>query len=126
MKNHFFSRFDAEDVRRTTIYSVLALSLLIIPIVFGVEKNGWMTLMFFSGVTLFFYAVLRLWANAKYYGIMCIIIIILFTLYVTVGIDILSKMQVNKELEKSIGEEIAFIAPIGLIVGIIGFFRFKK
>jgi hypothetical protein len=126
MKNHFFSRFDAEDVRRTTIYSVLALSLLIIPIVFGVEKNGWMTLMFFSGVTFFFYAVLRLWANAKYYGIMCIIIIILFTLYVTVGIDILSKMQVNKELEKSIGEEIAFIAPIGLIVGIIGFFRFKK
>ena len=78
MKNHFLSRFDEYDVRRTSIYSVLALSLLIISMVLGVDKNGWTTFMFFLGVAFFFYAVLRLWANPKYYGIMCIIIVILF------------------------------------------------
>jgi hypothetical protein len=125
MKNQFLSRFEPEDVRRTILYSVLALSLLIISMILGVEKNGWTTLMFLTGVTFFFYALLRLWANAKYYGIMCIIIIAFFTLYITVGIDILTKMQVKKDLVKSIGEYLAFIGPIGLIVGIIGFFRFK-
>jgi hypothetical protein len=126
MKNHFLSRFEPENIRRTIIYSVLALSLLIISLVFGVETNGWLTLMFFVGVAFLFYAALRLWANAKYYGIMCIIIIAFFTLYITVGIDILTKMQANKDLVKSIGEYLAFIGPIGLIVGIIGFSRFKK
>jgi hypothetical protein len=124
MKNHFLSRFEPEDVRRTTIYSVLALSLLITSIVFGVEKNGWMTLMFLIGVIYFFYAVLRLWANAKYYAIMCIIILLL--LFLGVGIGFLTKWQVYNNLGKDFGEYVEWIAPIGIIVGIIGFFRFKK
>jgi hypothetical protein len=124
MKNHFLSRFEPEDVRRTIIYSVLALSLLIISMIFGVEKNGWMTLMFLIGVIYFFYAVLRLWANAKYYAIMCIIILLL--LFLGVGIGFLTKWQVYNNLGKDFGEYVEWIAPIGIIVGIIGFFRFKK
>jgi hypothetical protein len=125
MNNHFLSRFDADNLRKTIIYSVIALSLIIISLVLGIEKNGLATFLFFVGIAFFFYAVLRLWGNAKYYGIMCIIIIMLFTLYLSVGIGILTKMQLNN-LEKEIGEYMAFIVPIGVIVGIIGIFRFRK
>ena len=125
MKNHFLSRFDADNLRKAKIYFGIALPLLIISLVMGIEKNGLATFMFFVGIAFFFYAVLRPWGNAKYYGIMCVIIIILFILYVTAGISILTKMQLNN-LEKEIGEFIAFIFPIGVIVGIIGIFRFRK
>ena len=81
--------------------------------------------MFLFGIAFFFYALLRSWGNAKYYGIMCIIIIILLTLFLGVGIGILTKMQLNN-LEKAIGEPIVFVCIVGVIVGIIGIFRFRK
>jgi hypothetical protein len=56
---------------------------------------------------------------------MCIIIIILVTLYLRVGIGILTKMQLNN-LEKAIGEPIVVGGIVGVIVGIIGIFRFRK
>jgi|GEM_PF-3447321 len=126
MKNHFLSRFDADNLRKTIIYSVIALPLIIISLVLGIDKNGWATFMFFFGIAFFFYAVLRLWGNAKYYGIMCIIIIILLTLFLSVGIGILTKMQLNNNLDKDFGEVIVFVGIIGVIVGIIGIFRFRK
>jgi hypothetical protein len=95
MKNQFLSRFDADNLRKTIIYFAIALPLIIISLVFGVEKNGWTTFMFFVGIPFFSYALLRLWGNAKYYGIMCIIIIIILTLCLTVGSGILTKMQVK-------------------------------
>jgi hypothetical protein len=126
MRSQFLSRFDAYYLRRTIIHFVIALSLIIISLVLGIEKNGLATFMFFFGIAFFFYAVLRPWGNAKYYGIMCIIFIILFILTVLVGNDIFVKLQLDKNLEKAIGEYIAFILPIGVIVGIIGIFRFRK
>jgi hypothetical protein len=86
----------------------------------GIEKSGLATFMFFLGVPFFFYALLRPWGKAMYYGIMCIIIIIIIALYVTVGIAILTKTQ-----EKAIGEYMGFIGIEGIIVGIIGIFRFR-
>jgi membrane protein implicated in regulation of membrane protease activity len=127
MKNHFLSRFDPYNLRRAIIYFITALSLIIISLVLGIEKNGLSTFMFFSGIAFLFYAVLRPWGNAKYYGIMCIIIILLFILYVSVGIGILTKMQLlDKNSDKAIGEYMAFIGPIGVIVGVFGIFRFRK
>jgi ABC-type Na+ efflux pump permease subunit len=124
MKNHFLSRFDADNLRKTIIYFGIALPLIIISLVLGIEKNGLATFMFFVGIPFFFYAVLRPWGNAKYYGIMCIIIILITLL--SVGIGILTKMQLNNNLGKEIGEYMGFIVPIGVIVGIIGIFRFRK
>jgi hypothetical protein len=124
MKNHFLSRFDADNLRKAIIYFVIALSLIIISLVLGIEKNGLATFMFLIGIAFFFYAVLRPWGNAKYYGIMCIIIILITLL--SVGIGILTKMQLNNNLGKEIGEYMGFIVPIGVIVGIIGIFRFRK
>jgi hypothetical protein len=126
MKNYFLSRFDANNLRKTIIYFVIALPLIIISLVLGIDKNGWATFMFFFGIAFFFYAVLRLWGNAKYYGIMCIIIIILLTLFLSVGIGILTKMQLNNNLDKDFGEYIVFVGIVGVIVGIIGIFRFRK
>jgi len=37
----------------------------------------------------------------------------------------LTKMQLNN-LEKAIGEPIVFVGIVGVIVGIIGIFRFRK
>jgi hypothetical protein len=125
MKNQFLARFDPDNLRKTITYFAIAFPLIIISLILGIEKNGLATFMFFLGVPFFFYAMLRPWGKAKYYGIMCIIIIILMTLYLSVGIGILTKMRLN-DLEKEIGEYAAFIAPIGVIVGIIGIFRFRK
>jgi hypothetical protein len=126
MKNHFLSRFDADNLRKTIIYFGIALPLIIISLVLGIEKNGLATFMFFFGIPFFFYAMLRLWGNAKYYGIMCIIIIIILTLCLTVGAGILTKMQLKYNWDKDFGDLIGFIGTEGVIVGIIGMFRFRK
>lgn len=125
MKNHFLSCFDADNLRKTITYFVIALPIITISLVFGFEKNDWAAIMFLFGIAFFFYAVLRLWGNAKYYGIMCIIFIILVTLILSIGIGILTKMKLNN-LEKSIGEPIVMVGIVGAIVGIIGMFRFRK
>ena len=126
MKNHFLSRFDADNLRKTIIYFAIALPLIIISLVLGIEKNGLATFMFFLGVPFFFYALLRPWGNAKYYGIMCIIIIIILILCFTVGSGILTKMQLNNNLDKDFGESVVMVGIVGVIVGIIGIFRFRK
>jgi len=124
MKSHFLSRFDADNLRKTIIYFVIALSLIIISLVLGIEDLSLAALMFPFGIAFFFYALLRPWGNAKYYGIMCIII--LLTLFLGVGIGILTKWQLYNNLGKDFGEYIEFIFPIGIIAGIIGIFRFRK
>lgn len=126
MKDQFLSRFDADNLRKTIIYFGIALPLIIISLVLGIEKNGWTTFMFFLGIPFFFYALLRLWGNAKYYGIMCIIIIIILTLCLTVGSGILTKMQLKYNWDKDYGDLIGFVGIAGVIVGIIGIFRFRK
>jgi hypothetical protein len=126
MKNHFLSRFDADNLRKAIIYFGIALPLIIISLVLGIEKNGLATFMFFLGIPFFFYAMLRLWGNAKYYGIMCIIIIIILVICVTVGSGILTKMQLKYNWDKDYGDLIGFIGFEGVIVGIIGIFRFRK
>jgi hypothetical protein len=123
MKNKFLSRFDADNLRKAVIYFVIAVSLIIISLFLGIEKDmGLGIFMFLFGIAFFFYALLRPWGNAKYYGIMCIIIILITLL--SVGIGILTKWQLN--LGKDFGEYMGFIVPIGIIVGIIGIFRFRK
>jgi hypothetical protein len=125
MKNHFLSRFDRDNLRKAVIYFVIAVSLIIISLFLGIEKDtGLGIFMFLFGIAFFFYALLRPWGNAKYYGIMCIIII--FITLLIVGIGILTKIQLNNNLGKEIGEYMGFIVPIGVIVGIIGIFRFRK
>jgi len=124
MRNHFLSRFDADYLRKAAIYFVIALSLIIISLVLGIEDLSLAALMFPFGIAFFFYALLRPWGNAKYYGIMSIIM--LLTLLLCVGIGILTKWQFYKNLGKDFGEYIELIVPIGVLVGIIGIFRFRK
>ena len=124
MENHFLSRFDADNLRKTVIYFVIALSLIIISLVLGMEDTSLAALMFPFGIAFFFYALLRPWGNAKYYGIMTIIM--LLTILLGVGIGILTKWQLYNNLGKDFSEYIELIVPIGIIVGIIGIFRFRK
>ena len=126
MKNHFLSRFDAENLRKTIIYFVIGLSLIIIPLALGINKNDFVGFMFIFGFFFFFYAVLHLWENAKYYGIMCIIFIILIILICLVLENVLF---VKTQLVKNYGEAFAwsfFICLAGVIAGIIGILLFRK
>jgi membrane protease YdiL (CAAX protease family) len=86
----------------------------------GIEDMSLAAFMCPIGIAFFFYALLRPWGNAKYYGIMCIII--LLTLFLGIGIGILTKWQLYNNLGKDFGEYIELIVPIG----IIGIFRFRK
>jgi hypothetical protein len=124
MKNHFLSRFDADNLRKAIIYFLIALSLIIISLVWGITDTSLPALMFPCGIAFLFYALLRPWGNAKYYGTMCIII--LFTLFLGVGIGMLTKWKLHNNFLKDFGEYIELIVPIGIIVGIIGMFRFRK
>jgi hypothetical protein len=126
MNNQFLSQFDADNLRKTIIYFGISLPLIIISLVLGIEKSGLTTFMFFVGIPFIFYALLRPWGNAKYYGIMCIIIIIILTLCLTVGSGILAKMQLKYNWDKDYGDGIGFVGIEGVIVGIIGIFRFRK
>ena len=126
MQNHLLSRFDADNLRKAIIYFLIGLALIIISLVWGITDTSLPALMFPCGIAFLFYALLRPWGNAKYYGIMCIIIIILLTLFLTVGLDILTKIQVNDNLNQANGEGIGFVGIEGVIVGIIGMFRFRK
>jgi len=123
MKNHFLSRFDAYYLWKTLTYFVVALSLIIISLILGIEKDMGLGIFLFPlGIAYFFYALLRPWGNAKYYGIMCIILIVITLL--GFGIGMLTKWKLN--LGKDFGEYIELIVPIGVIVGIIGIFRFRE
>lgn len=126
MRNHFLSRIDADNLRKAVIYFVIALALIIISLVLGIEDLSLAALMFPFGIAFFFYALLRPWGNAKYYGIMCIIIIIILALCLTVGSGILTKMQLKYNWDKDYGDGIGFVGIEGVIVGIIGIFRFRK
>jgi hypothetical protein len=126
MKNQFLSRFDADNLRKTIIYFVIALPLIIISLVLDVDENGWATVMFFFGIAFFLYAAMRLWGNAKYYGIMCIIFILLIILFCLVLENVIFvKMQLGKNLEEEIGWAF-FVSLVGVFIGIIGIFRFRK
>jgi uncharacterized membrane protein YtjA (UPF0391 family) len=93
MKNHFLSRFDAYNLRKAIIYFVIALLLFIISLVLGLDDLSLAAFMFPCGIAFFFYALLRPWGNAKYFGIM--VIIILLALFLGVGIGILTKWQLT-------------------------------
>jgi hypothetical protein len=126
MKNHFLSRFDADNLRKTCIYFVIALPLIIISLALDIDENGLATCMFLFGIPFFFYALLRPWANAKYYGIMCIIflLLILITCLVLANV-IFVKIHLGKNYEDLFGWFFS-ISLAGFIAGIIGIFRFRK
>jgi hypothetical protein len=126
MKNHFLTQFDPDNLRKTIIYFVIALPLIIISLALGVEENGLASFMFLFGIPFFFYALLRLWGNAKYYGIMCIIFLLLIILICLIlGNVIFVKMQLGKNYEDAFGWSF-FISLAGVFAGIIGIFGFRK
>ena len=124
MKNHFLSRFDADNLRKTIIYLVIAVSLITISLLVGISDNFLTITMLFGGIGLFFYAVLHPWGKASYYAILGGISLILLIFEFLVGIGIMVKMQL-KWTEDIVWISV-FICIPGIIAGIIGIFRFRK
>ena len=130
MKNHFLSRFDTNQIKKTIILFVLAALFIAISLLVGTTDNLPMIAMLFIGIVLFFYAVLYLWRKSSHYAILCVIFLILFILLLLVGIDTLVKMENAGKLRIHMAEGIAmsvgFICVAGVIAGIIGIFSFMK
>ena len=132
MKNHFLSRFDARNLRKTIIYFAIAVVLITIsfPAMASFfdrgDVNGLFMLIFFIGFALFFYAMLHPWGKVSFYFILIVIFIILFTLLLSVGIGILTKMELGKNLGEAIGLSIIFVCVAAVIAGFIGIFTFAK
>jgi MFS family permease len=127
MKNHFLSQFDARNIWKTTIYFVIAVLLITISFIREYYKGDVLGfLMFVIGFVLFFYAMLHPWGKVSFYFILIVIFIILFTLLLSVGIGILTKMQLGKDLGGAIGWSFAFVCFAAIIAGIIGIFTFAK
>jgi hypothetical protein len=126
MKNHFLSRFDFYNLRKTIIYLVIAISLIAISLLVGLTDNFLTITMLFGGIVLFLYAVLYPYGKASYYAIMGGIFLILLIFEFLVGISILVKMQLKGDLAEGIAMSVGFIFVAGIIAGIIGIFRFRK
>ena len=125
MKNHFLSRFDARNLWKTNIYFAIAVVLITISFVGEYindrgDLNGLMILMFIIGFVLFFYAMLHPWGKVSLFFILIGIFIVLFSLLLSVGIGILTKMELGKNLSETIGLSIIFVCVAAVIAGFIG------
>jgi hypothetical protein len=126
MKIQFLSRFDIDNLRKTIIYLLIAVSLITISLIVGTSDNILTIGMLFIGVVLFLYAVLHPWEKASFYAIMGGIFLILLIFEFLAGISILVKMQLKGHLAEGIAMTTGFIFVAGIIAGIIGIFRFRK
>jgi hypothetical protein len=115
MKNHFLSRFDAHNLKKTIILLLTAISLILISLVIGVGDNIPMILVLLGGIILFFFAALNHWQNATYYTILIAACAVIFTITMFVGR--------SEDILMGVG----FICIAGFMAGIIGlFFRAKS
>lgn len=81
---------------------------------------------FFIRIFPVFYSVLRPWENAKYYGIMSAVFILIIALIWFVGIDILIKMHILRHLTEDIAWFQVLVCLAGVFAGIIGMARWRK
>jgi hypothetical protein len=128
MKN-FLSRFEAGSLRKALIYFIISVLLIVISIVGEGKGRDWLIIIFSFGFFLFFYSVLRPWENAKYYGIMGIVFILLIVLGWFVGIDILDilvKMHILQQYTEDMAWSQVFVWIAGVLAGIIGMARWRK
>ena len=127
MKNNFLSRFESENLKKTMIYLVIAILLIVLPFFIGfLNDNSFALIMFFIGEIAFFYSALRLWENSMYYLVLVVISIIVFLLLSFVGLDILVKLYNHGHEAEGIAWLIGGTCAAGFIAGIIGAFRFRE
>jgi hypothetical protein len=127
MNNYSLSQFDADKLKKTIIYFLIAVFLIIISFIREYfNGKGLGIVMFVIGFVLFFYAMLHPWGKVSYYFVLIVVFMILFTLLLSVGIGILTKMQLGKDLGEAIGWSIGFVCVAAVIAGIIGIFTFAK
>lgn len=125
MRN-FLSRFEVGSLRKALLYFVISVLLVVISIVGEGMGRDWLIIVFSFGFFLFFYSVLRPWENAKYYGIMSAVFILIIALIWFVGIDILIKMHILRHLTEDIAWFQVLVCLAGVFAGIIGLARWRK
>lgn len=125
MRN-FLSRFEVGSLRKALLYFIISVLLVVISIVGEGMGRDWLIIVFSFGFFLFFYSVLRPWENAKYYGIMSVVFILLIALIWFVGIDILIKMHILRHLTEDIAWFQVLVCLAGVFAGIIGMARWRK
>jgi hypothetical protein len=124
MKKQFLSRFDAHVIRKAMILLAIAVLLITISLLVGVSDNIPMIIVQFTGIVLFFYALLSPWGKVKYYAFLSVIFVVIFIFLLFAGIDILVKMESAGKLWVHGAEDIAmpfgFVCVAGFLAGMIG------
>ncbi len=111
MKKHLFSLVELANRRKTIVLLVIATLFITVSIIIGTADNLPMIGMLFTGLILFYFAILHPWKKASRFAILtAIFIIILIT-------DFLFPF-INEDIAMSIG----FGCLAGIIAGIIGIF----
>jgi hypothetical protein len=115
MKNKFFSRFDSDNLRKTIIYFLIAVSLIAISLLVGLTDNFLTITMLLIGIVLFLYAVLHPWEKVSYYAILAVVCLVILIL------DFIWPF-----ISEGIAMTVGLVCFAGIIAGIIGIFRFRK
>lgn len=114
MNNRFFSGLQDVHIQKTILLFVVSLVLIGSSLLIGVGDNFPMIAMLFTGLIVFFFALLRHWQKAAYFVIMAgIFTVILILVWI---------------FKASLGEDIAMPAGLvsisGILAGIIGAYVF--
>lgn len=119
MKTRVFSGLEREQLIRSVIYIVVAVTMVASSFPAGVLKgNGLGVLLSNIGLIIFFFALLRPWANAKYYFIQFAILFVIFSILQL--IRIIFKLELSEDSMWLAGG-VCIDAFISSIIGIIAF-----
>jgi hypothetical protein len=120
MKKHFISLFDADHLRETIKYFVIAALLISISLLVGISDNFLTILMLIIGIIFLWLAVLHPWKKSINYVILLVICASILILEFKGGIGTLVKMNLNNDLLEDIAFGLGFVCFAGIFVGIIG------
>ncbi|HLN20576.1 MAG TPA: hypothetical protein VK213_05765 [Bacteroidales bacterium] len=119
MTKGIFSDLENEKLIRSAIYLFIAVTMVAASIPSGVLKgNSFGVLLSNTGLILFFYAMLRPWANAKYYFVQFAILFVIFSILQL--IRIIFQFELTEDIMWFAGG-VCIDAFIGSIIGIIAF-----
>ena len=127
MKNQAYSWLN--PVRNKTALVILAIAVVVLSISISGGGIGGLVpaeTAYFAGIVLFYTAVLMLWRNVKFYFMLILLFLIVFSFLWLGGIGLLVKLFPHGETAEDISWSIGFACFAGVISGITGIVRNSK
>lgn len=114
MKNKFISLLVDTNHKQSIILFVISAILIAISLIIGLTDNLPMIILFFVGIVLFFFALLRFWAKVSYSAVLVVVSILIFIL------NWFFKWYLGEDIAMTVG----FISVAVIFAGFLGIFTF--